>query len=345
MEDYTHLLLKQTTEDYNNNDKLYFTYKQQGYFGIQQSKINGTFHIRYPTNSPLRAEKIDIIFSGRGMVQWNEGNRINYGEIKYFEYSSCVYNENGNEFEKGLSYSDLPFEFKIPENAPSSILPIPSKLTNHLGKARIYYSIKAVITKARKRFVLKKSKKIVEVECPIVRYVQQKETENQESVTLMKKFNDNEYSILFEKTKFNQNDNINVPLNIKFNNGKENMENLNNIKKIKISFKEYYLLKVGNKTHLVKNILSSNIINKEKLSRVDDNSFNKYFVDCKLSLYGKRIRCSTKTELINVWHQVDIDVFLKGRKKIRLFEKIVDIVNSIDEFKNRNESEEEEYDL
>src|SRR2546423_4981444 len=158
MEDYTQLLSKQTTEDYINNDKLYFTYEQQGYFGVQQSSLNGTFHIRYPTSSPLKVERIDIVFTGTAVVQWNEGDIVNYAEKKYFEYSSCVY--NGNEFEEGISYLDLPFEFKIPENIPSSILPIPSKLTNHLGKARIYYSIKAIITKGeknRRQVGLKKS--------------------------------------------------------------------------------------------------------------------------------------------------------------------------------------------
>src|SRR4051794_11497650 len=116
MEDYTYLLSEQTTEDYyNNNNKLYFTYKQQGYLGIQQSRINGTFHVRYPTNSPLKVEKIEIIFSGNGKVQWNEGDKINYAETKYFEYSSCVYNKNELGEEGFLSYSDLPFEFMIPE--------------------------------------------------------------------------------------------------------------------------------------------------------------------------------------------------------------------------------------
>src|SRR5581483_8424683 len=207
MEDYVNLL---STEDYNNNDKLYFTYKQQGYFGIQQSNLNGEFHVRYPTNSPLKVERIDIIFSGIAVVQWNEGDIVNYAEKKYFEHSLCVYNNN-NDLEKGLSYLDLPFKFKIPDNTPPSLLPIPSKLTNHLGKARIYYSIKAVLTKGKKnerQFKLKKSRKIVEMKCPITRYVQQKEIERQESVYLTKKFNNNECSIAFEKTRFNQNDTI-----------------------------------------------------------------------------------------------------------------------------------------
>jgi hypothetical protein len=342
MEDYINLLSNQTVEDYNNNDKLYFTYKQQGYFGVQRSSLNGTFHIRYPTSSPLKVERIDIVFSGMAIVQWKEGDIINYAEKKYFEYSSCVYDKN--KLEKGISYLDLPFEFEIPENIPSSVLPIPSKLTNHLGKARIYYSIKAVIAKEKKdgrQFRLKKSKKIIETKFPITRYVQQKEIEKQEAVTLMKKVNNNEYSIIFEKTKFGQNDIINVPLNIIFNNG---IKDLKDIKKIQISLKEFYQLKVGNKSHLIKNNLFSNIISKEEFSRVD-NSFNEYFVNCKLNLYGKMIRCSTKTDLVNVWHQVNVKVFLKGRKKV-IFKKIVDIVNTIDEFTNRREvevEEEEEY--
>ncbi|CAB4417398.1 unnamed protein product [Rhizophagus irregularis] len=336
MEDYTYLLSKQTSEDdyydYNNN-KLYFTYKQQGCLGIQQSRINGTFHVRYPTNSPLKVEKIDIIFSGIGMVQWNEGDKINYAETKYFEYSSCVYNEEENHL---LSYSDLPFEFMIPENIPSSILSIPSKLTNHLGKARIYYSIKAIITKPKN--LLKKSKKIVEIECPITKYVQQKEIENQNSVILTKKLDNYEYSILFDKTKFDQNYNniINLPLSIE-------KGILKNIKKIQISLKENYLLKVGNKTHLIKNVLFKKVINKEKISRIENNNNNiKYLINCKLCLYGKRIRNSVETDLINIWHQVNIDISLKGRRKIRIFEKVIDIVSAINNDINVIESDVEE---
>lgn len=340
MEDHTYLLSKQTTEDYyynvlrfapnNNKNKLYFTYKQQGCFGIQQSRINGTFHVRYPSNSPLKVEKIEIIFSGNGKVQWNEGDKINYAETKYFEYSSCVYNEGH------LSYSDLPFEFMIPENIPSSILSIPSKLTNHLGKARIYYSIKAVITKAKKNLLLKKSKKIVEIECPITKYVQQQEIENQESVILTKKLDNYEYSILFDKTKFDQNYNniINLPLSIIIINNDNEKGIIKNIKKIQISLKENYLLKVGNKTHLIKNLLFKKVINKEKISNVENNNNIKYLVNFKLCLYDKRIRSSVKTDLINIWHQINIDISLKGKRKIRLFEKVIDFVNAIDEFKN-----------
>jgi hypothetical protein len=296
--------------------------------GIQQSRINGEFHVRYPRNSPLKVEKIDIIFSGNGMVKWNEGDKINYAETKYFEYSICVYDRKELGEEGLLSYSDLPFEFMIPENIPSSILPIPSKLTNHLGKARIYYSIKAIITKLKKNLILKKSKKIIEIECPITKYVQQQEIENQESIILMKKFNNNEYSILFDKIKFDPNYNniINLPLIIIIN----EKENIKNINKIQISLKENYLLKVNNKTHLIKNMLINEIINKEKISRIEKNN-NKYLINCKLCLYGKRIRTSVKTDLINIWHQINIDISLKGRRKIRLFEKVIDIINVIDE--------------
>ncbi|CAG8498332.1 4013_t:CDS:1 [Funneliformis mosseae] len=326
MEEYDHLLLNQTTEDDN---KLYFTYQQQGYLGIQASTLNGTLHIRYPTNLPLIAKKIDIIFSGKSYVQWNEGTIINYAEKKHFEYSCRVY--DGDD-ELGLSYLDLPFEFKIPENAHSSILPVTSKLTNHLGKAKIYYSIKAVITKERRSELFlkfKKSNKEVEIKCPITRFIRQREIEKQESITLTKKVNSGDYSITFNKVTFNQYDIIKLSLNIK-NISRKVIRNVNKAK-IQINFNEYCKLKVGYKSHLVEKRLLHSVMNENLDQTYKGFGFDiELFKEYNLYLSESKVCCSVKTDLINVWHVVEIIVFLNGKKRVK-FEKIINIVNAIDE--------------
>ncbi|CAI2163279.1 712_t:CDS:2 [Funneliformis geosporum] len=322
--EYEHLLLNQTTED---DDKLYFTYQQQGYLGIQASTLNGTLHIRYPTNLPLLAKKIDIVFSGRSYVQWNEGTIINYAEKKYFEYTCRVY--DGDEL--GISYLDLPFEFKIPENAHSSILPVTSKLTNHLGKAKIYYSIKAIITKEKRNehlFKLKVPNKVVEIKCPITRFIRQQELEKQESITLTKNVNSGDYFITFNKGTFNQYDIIKISLNIK-NINRNIIRNVNKAK-IQINLNEYCKLKVGYKSHLVEKRLLHSVMNEELEKPYKGFGFNiEFFKEYNLYLSESKICCSVKTDLINVWHVVEIIVSLNGKKRVK-FEKIISIVNAID---------------
>src|ERR1044072_1743568 len=90
----THFSQKDFTLLYNPNwgyhrcsTKAYFqsipdpTTFQHGYYGIENSTIKGSFHLRYPSDSPLYTNKIELIFEGKQTVSWKETNDKNGNEI------------------------------------------------------------------------------------------------------------------------------------------------------------------------------------------------------------------------------------------------------------------------
>ncbi len=69
---------------HNCSTKAYFqstpdpTNFQQGYYGMENSVIKGSFHLRYPIDSPLYTNRIEIIFEGKQFVSWKETKNGNH---------------------------------------------------------------------------------------------------------------------------------------------------------------------------------------------------------------------------------------------------------------------------
>src|SRR4051794_15626912 len=159
---------------YKNSCKdIFFSYSpnnenfQQGYLGIQQTKIMGILHIRRPITNPLLTDKIEIIFTGKEFVKWGEvemGNNINKNLI---ELSYIIWESPIKGVYQTITELDLPFEIPLPDYLPASFLfkrPI---------KAKISYILKAKISRQTKYFGffgLKCDFKNVSVLCPVTRW-------------------------------------------------------------------------------------------------------------------------------------------------------------------------------
>src|SRR5687767_14280142 len=79
MKDLIDLSMFPPKSQYKNSCKdIFFSYSpnntnfQQGYLGIQQTRITGILRIRKPITNPLLTDKIEIIFTGKEFVQWGE---------------------------------------------------------------------------------------------------------------------------------------------------------------------------------------------------------------------------------------------------------------------------------
>jgi hypothetical protein len=157
------------------SEKVCFSYPgnqshfQTGHYGIDTDvSIAGTLHIRFHSSEPLLATKIELILKGYEKVEWIE----NYGKttITYSAEDTFLYLQselwktsdiNGN-YEQ-IQHMDLPFEFKLPENLPSSI-----RIDDGEGKVR--YKLIANINRKRNLWKFKGSEKCVELPIDLDKY-------------------------------------------------------------------------------------------------------------------------------------------------------------------------------
>ncbi|CAG8710628.1 5573_t:CDS:1, partial [Acaulospora morrowiae] len=182
-----------------NSRKAFFSFSngatsfQQGCLGEQQATISGVLNIRYTDKKPIFAKKIEISFVGkeyaffRGTVSEdqktkNDDDEISDDEIsddeipeddgtfsthtakrKIFETSVCIWKSQSKGSYEGVKFLDLPFKFQLPDNLPPSIC-------MDRGWGRIYYMLKAVISRQPINPDSNKSRKMIKMMVPVVRY-------------------------------------------------------------------------------------------------------------------------------------------------------------------------------
>src|SRR6266496_1491921 len=116
MKDYMDLTKFPPKSQYKNSCKnIYFSYSpnnsnfQQGYLGIQQTKITGTLHIRRPITNPLLTDKIEIIFTGKEFVKWSEVEMSNNINKNLIELSYIIWESRFKGVYQEITELDLPF--------------------------------------------------------------------------------------------------------------------------------------------------------------------------------------------------------------------------------------------
>ncbi|CAG8800025.1 9714_t:CDS:1 [Dentiscutata erythropus] len=353
-----------------NSKKAYFSYSlrdqtfQQGYLGVQPSTIQGNFHLRYKTTKPLLAYSVDIFFKGKIMVEWNDGQNVHSGfktllehgvrvwsaePIQHHEPSavkttrgklmtnltpqSTNYDRNRMMHFGEITNLDLPFEFLIPNNALSSIIP----MNKFAAIGKVSYYIKAVISRYLPPYkFLRKSLKIVEVRCPITRW--NLPLNIPPRPTTLTKSNDSlDCQITFRQTTFKKGSLILVPIKLIIHDQKTF------IKKITVELKECHLLKVKRRDQIIERSVITSKASSENLSLIP-NTTNEYYIEMKLDMNlidSKRplnVSMSNDTPPltrysdvdIEVTHKVIVKIYLKNARDLK-FVKPISIVNAIDE--------------
>ncbi|GBC01253.1 hypothetical protein RclHR1_04110005 [Rhizophagus clarus] len=327
--DYIDLTKSPPKSQYKDSCKnIYFSYSpnnsnfQQGYLGIQQTKITGILNIRRPITNPLLTDKIEIIFTGNEFVKWNEvemGNNINN---KFIELSYVIWESSIKGVYQKITELDLPFEIPLPDYLPASLLlkrPIASK---------IYYILKAKISRPSKYFGLKCDVKRVSVICPITRWNLPMNPTSQ-LIPMIRTSNPTlkgvDYDVNLTQTTLGIGNSIIIPISLTL----ENMKVY--VKRIKICLKEYHQLMQKKVVHYnSENIVKSEVFGDQLM--LVSGTMNKYEIKAKFDLITrnqeKQILPSVHSDYIVIWHKIKVKIDFYDAPDIK-FEKEVKVVNTI----------------
>ncbi|RIA93862.1 hypothetical protein C1645_761472, partial [Glomus cerebriforme] len=183
-----------TTPYSKYSKKVFFEYTpgntsfQLGYLGVNNSTIEGILRLKYTEDKPIFAKKIVLSFTGKEVVNFagtlEEGQDIikdddesefdneevsttsistHKAKRKFFSSSIIIWKSQSKGHYEGVKNLDLPFKLDLPNNLP------PSVLVNR-GCGRIYYMLKAVISRTPIDPNSRNKKKIIKYVIPIVRY-------------------------------------------------------------------------------------------------------------------------------------------------------------------------------
>ncbi|CAG8533711.1 4910_t:CDS:1 [Diversispora eburnea] len=339
--------LRPPKDDYRHySSKAYFTHLpnqtqfQQGYLGVQPSKVCGFFHLRYSDDYPLKVDLIELIFKGKVSVKWPQkteaGTSVTLRGInKFVRLTKQLWSSPQGNFES-ITKLDLPFEFNIPEVSPTSIPFIEAELST-VGK--INYSIKARIH--RKSLIKKSANKIVEVWININRYILLPPIQNYEILPMIKKSKMIECQATLNHTIFDINSGIiNVPIKFTL----FDMRTI--VKKVVIKLKQYSRLKVDNLAKINSNYVASHEVSGNQIL-VNPDSPNEFLIKMQIDLskcdryngFGRvgyktgtfgLLRCGCTTHYIDIYHKIKVVVNL-GKASVSCvnFEKEIMIRNLV----------------
>ncbi|CAG8769470.1 18916_t:CDS:1, partial [Acaulospora morrowiae] len=309
--------------DYRHfSSRAYFTYTphetqfQQGYLGIQPSKIKGTFHLRYPTSQPLLVERIEITFKGKGSVKWKQGKREYRRVNKFFRLTKEIWSSLARGYFEPITSLDLPFDFIIPDVSPSTITQIDNGSINYSIKAKIY---------RKSNFIVKNSSKVIEVWVNINRW-NFPPTPDYEISPIVKRFEMFECQMILDRTVFGANDVINVSIRFIL------FDMRVNVKKVLIKLKQYHRLKSSLDSKLTKRYVAGDEVSGDQILMSSD-LLNEFLVERKLNLReghdrSRDLRCSCNTVLMDIWHKVKVKVYMGNTETSYVgFEKDVKICN------------------
>ncbi|CAG8498294.1 4011_t:CDS:1 [Funneliformis mosseae] len=330
MKDHLDLSIFPPKSQYKRSCKnIFFSYLpnntnfQQGYLGVQQTKIAGILHVRRPITNPLLTDKIEIIFTGKEFVKWSELEMCKNVNKKIIELSYVIWESSIKGVYQKITDLDLPFEIPLPDDLPDSLF------FKHPVKAQISYSLKAKFSKPTKYFGLKCGVKKISILCPITRWnlpvrptLQPIPMNARSSIPPSGGV---EYVANLDQTIFGIGNSIIIPIELILKNMRVY------VKKIKIFLKEYHQLMRKKFIHYNSEKVVKSEVYGDQLMLVS-GTLNRYEVKAGLDLITKNKRKpilpSVQSDHIVVWHKVKVKVILCNAPKIK-FEKEIRIVNSL----------------
>ncbi|CAG8564864.1 5694_t:CDS:1 [Cetraspora pellucida] len=307
------------------SQKMWFTYSsgsnefQRGLLGLADSHIVGNLCLQFPESKPLKAKRIEVLITGTERVSWsqNSGNkrrRYRHTE-KFLNQSLLLWESKGlkEEIYEDITNINYPFQLSLPNDLPPSM---------DLGVGRIYYIVKARITRKPNLLKFQSSQKKIKCKCLITRYspmprpetIRWIEWDNPEALKCGLS-----YDISMDYNTFGPNNPIIVKLIVKFL--KPNL----NVKEIFIGLKEYHKFRASGHTKKSKRYIQQRKIFGDQLQVMLNNVWS---YNCRIDISDNEVNWTTVRHNINVHHKVKVKIRIGtfGLKNINL-ESNVNIMN------------------
>ncbi|KAF0548115.1 hypothetical protein F8M41_026493 [Gigaspora margarita] len=332
-----------------NSKKVFFAFSpgessfQRGYFGAHPNVyLTGVLHIRYTNKKPIFARKVEVSFVGKESVFFagtlEEGQKIkedddddfsdddvstetlstHSAKRTIFSSSTCLWRSQSKGSYEGVTELDLPFRFKLPENLPPS-------LYMDKGCGRIYYMLKAKISRRPIDPDSRNYEKKIKIFCPIVRYTvippqaPSRWLVKQEGPALPHAVG---YDVSLNNSTFGSGLSYVVPIKLTFH------EPQIYLKKIFVGIKEYHELRTDKYETATKRYIVEETINAENIISTS-NSENEYSLDVKLSIPSSRnLVYSVDSTYITVSHKIKVKFHLGKAPNIKL-SKFINIKNMV----------------
>ncbi|RIA90886.1 hypothetical protein C1645_768817 [Glomus cerebriforme] len=322
----------------NDSDKISIRFSprensfQQGFLGLESSKVAGILKLNYPSTKPLIAKKIELVFSGKEEIVWTEYQPNGRGfttsvvhseQLEFTRYPITIWEAERNEDDKGkdnyniIDNMELPFQFKLENNLPPSYT-----IEYNDGSGKIYYRVVVVIHRKSNLLKLQGKKKVVKFTIPITRYGRiPYKSEIFRWNSEKEKYGVN-YDVILEREIFAKGDSIIVPIKIIINN--PNVK----IKSVGAGIKQSTELQ--NAGSLVRpresNYLSWDEVEDYDIKLAADSK-NEYYIEMKMKIPNNdTVRLSINQSLIIIWHQFEVKITLEGAHDI-LLNREIKVVN------------------
>ncbi|CAG8464400.1 3863_t:CDS:1, partial [Diversispora eburnea] len=332
--------------------KAFFSYSpdensfQLGHLGANKSIISGILHIRYTEEKPVFAKKVKVSFVGKEYAFFrgtlieeknnNDGNDYSDGDEsyanneydsdvsptnpsihtakrKFFGTTTCLWKSQSKGSYEGVKFLDLPFKFKLPNNLPPSIV-------MDGGCGRIYYTLKAEISRRPLDPDSRIHKKIIKMVVPISRYTitpppnPSKWLANDEGPAISHIVG---YEVALSNTTFSPGGTIIVPVKLKFR------EPQVYLKKIMVGIKEYHEFRTNKYETSTKKYISQESILGNSISMTDSPDNNEISVEVKLNIpHFRNLTYSVETTYLTVMHKLKVKINMGRAPDINLSKPI-----------------------
>ncbi|CAB4392135.1 unnamed protein product [Rhizophagus irregularis] len=311
--------------------KVFFEYSpeetsfQLGYLGPDKSTIEGTLRLRYTDDKPIFAKKITLSFVGKEFVRFagilEKGQDIlreddesevydeqasttkittHKAKREFFASKIIIWRSQSKGHYEGVKHLDLPFKFKLPDNIP------PSTIMDE-GSGRIYYTLKAVISRRSIDPNSRNTKKTIKYLVPVVRYTI---TPEPKSIHWIKKEGGPtkqyvlDHDVSVARSIFGPGEFVVIPIKLTFN------EPQVYLKKIFVGLKEYHELRTDKYETLTKRYVVKEIVEADTIP-ISQGPDNECFVEVKLNMPNERkLLYDIDTTYITVSHKLKIKICL-----------------------------------
>ncbi|CAG8673096.1 8308_t:CDS:2, partial [Cetraspora pellucida] len=290
---------------------------QQGYLGASPDVfVTGILHIRYTSKKPIFAKKILVSFVGKEYVFFT--GTLEEAKRTIYKSSVCLWKSQSKGSYEGVNELDLPFRFKLPENLPPS-------LYVDRGCGRIYYMLKAIISRQPIDPDSRNYKKKIKVFCPIVRYTITPPLEpsrwlvKQEGPASLQAVG---YDVSLSHSIFGSSECVVVPVKLVF------YEPQIYLKKIFVGIKEYHELRTNKYETTTKRYIVEETVDARSIP-ISSGLDNEYSVDVKLSIPPSRnLAYSIDSTYITVAHRIKVKIHLGKAPNINL-SKFINLRNIV----------------
>ncbi|CAG8536986.1 13317_t:CDS:2 [Funneliformis caledonium] len=294
-----------------NSKRAFLTYApgkasfQVGYLGADKSTIEGVLQLKYDEEKPLFAKKITLSFVGKEYVFFagiEDESKISThtAKRKFFCNNITIWRSQSKGQYEAIKSLDLPFKFKLPENLPPSI-------TMDKGCGRLYYMLRAVISRRRMDPNSRIKKKVVKVVVPITRYTITPQPEpsrwfiKEDGPAKPHAFG---YDVSLTQSTCGPGETIVVPVKLYFH------EPQVYFKKLFVGIKEYHELRTDEYETSTKKYLVEETVLANDLP-ISSGPDNECFIEIKLHIpFARQLVYTLDSTYLSVYHKLKVKVGL-----------------------------------